>query len=77
MRRLKQYLKRFLCFLNGGHYSQIQRSNRRIWLECEDCGYKSPGWEVRDGIYKKPSRIASKQGHNPIQNFHPNLQEDY
>ena len=41
-------LKHFVCFLfEGGHDFRIKSAPGRIWMRCENCGKKTPGWDTR------------------------------
>ena len=45
-------LKRLTCFVSGQHIYRMRERDGRIFLECQQCGGQSPGWEsprrVRD-----------------------------
>ena len=48
LKRLTVLLKRFNCFLNGGHYYQIRWDRNKVWLECSKCCEKTFDWDVID-----------------------------
>ena len=38
-------LKRLTCFVSGQHSYRMRERDGRIFLECQQCGGQSPGWE--------------------------------
>jgi len=39
------YLRQRLCGL-WGHDTHLHFERRRLCLECDDCGWQSPGWDI-------------------------------
>lgn len=45
---MPRLLKYFVCFFfEGGHDFRIKSAPGRIWMCCENCGKKTPGWDTR------------------------------
>ena len=61
-------LKRLTCLLSGEHDYRMRERDGRVFLECQRCGGKSPGWEsARDGApssQRQPSDLAT--GTTPV-----------
>ncbi len=37
---------RLACFLRRQHNYRMRGSDGRVYLECRNCGFRSPGWEM-------------------------------
>jgi hypothetical protein len=40
-------LRRLICAVRG-HEDYLHFEKNRVYLQCVDCGYESPGWSVGD-----------------------------
>jgi hypothetical protein len=40
-------LRRLMCAVRG-HEDYLHFEKNRVYLQCVDCGYESPGWSVGD-----------------------------
>jgi hypothetical protein len=43
-----RFIHMFLCGLRlqGGHAFLYRSAKGKLWLECQDCGLETPGWDI-------------------------------
>ena len=37
---------RFSCFIRRQHHYRLRGQGGRVFMECRDCGHRSPGWDL-------------------------------
>ena len=45
LRALLRWVRQGLCGLRG-HDALLRRERNRLFLECVDCGHRTPGWQL-------------------------------